>query len=82
MDQISKKQLNRITWIYAGIGLFASLAVVLLQKYVLNYWLFSEGGTVVGVMTIVMAYAARAAYKVGLKDGLLRPEEAPSAETA
>lgn len=68
MGEIDKKRLNRVTRLYAGVGLVVSLALVLLQEHVLGFWVFSEAATVVGVMTVVIGYAARAAYKAGRSD--------------
>ncbi|MCH8961683.1 MAG: hypothetical protein IH820_10280 [Bacteroidetes bacterium] len=51
---------------------------MLLQKYGLNVWILSEGGTVVAVMTAVLGYSARAAYKAGRADALQEPEDSPT----
>ena len=61
------KQINRITLRYAVLGTLVALGLVQIQKQ-FDYWVLSEGATVVAAMGIMMGYAARASYKSGYAD--------------
>ena len=52
---------------YTILGAVVALALVLLQKQ-FDYWILSEGGTIILVMGVMIGYAARASYKSGYAD--------------
>ncbi len=71
MPEVSNKEINKrinkITLQYVVLGAVVALVLVQLQKQ-FDFWVLSEGATVVAVMGILMGYAARASYKSGYAD--------------